>query len=179
MIIMFSNGENQAENKLLLLYLLLEVEGKAYQRQTVDFILDHEMMDYFTVQHLISELKKAGLIEVSSAEEGIKMLNLTAEGKNTLMYFKNRIPDKKLRNFHNLVHERKQALQKNIKILSRMQKLQDGAYLVKLGISKNGTEDLYLKLHASNLEEAETIINRWKKDYQKISSELYSLLLND
>jgi hypothetical protein len=175
---MFSNGENQAENKLLLLYLLSEVEGEAYQRQVIDLILDHEVMNYFTVQQLISELKKADLIEEKAAKEKSKKLLLTPEGENTLRYFKNRIPNTKLQNFQQLVQERKQALQENFKILTKMQQLQDGSYLVKLGIIKNGEEDLFLKLRTSSLQESQQMVDSWNKNHQRVAKELYSLLLN-
>lgn len=175
---MFSNGENQAENKLLLLYLLSEVEGEAYQRQVIDLILDHEIMNYFMVQQLISELKKADLIEEKSTSGGSKKLLLTTEGKNTLRYFINRIPNNKLQSFQQLVKERKQALQENFKIIAKMQKLQDGSYLVKLGIIKNGEEDLFLKLHVQTLSESEKMVEEWSKNHQSVSKELYSLLLH-
>ncbi len=176
---MFSNGENQAENKLLLLYLLSEVEGEAYQRQVIDLILDHEIMNYFTVQQLISELKKANLIEETSASEGSKKLYLTPEGKNTLEYFKNRIPYNRLQSFQQLIQEREQALKENFKIISKMQKLQDGSYLVKLGIIKNGEEDLFLKLHVDTLREAEKMLEVWNKNHQKITKELNTILLDN
>lgn len=176
---MFSNGENQAENKLLLLYLLSEVKGEAYQRQVIDLILDHEIMNYFTVQQLISELKKANLIEEKFTREGSKKLLLTPEGKNTLWYFKNRVPHNKLQNFQQLVQERKQALQENFKIISKMEKLQNGSYLVKLGIVKNGVEDLFLKLQVSTLQESEQMVESWKNKHQHVAKELYSLLLDN
>ncbi|NBG89493.1 DUF4364 family protein [Isachenkonia alkalipeptolytica] len=176
---MFHNGENQAENKLLLLYLLSEVDGEAYQRQVVDLILDHAVMDYFMVQQLISELKKSELIEEKSPREESKKLVLTPEGKNTLAYFKNRIPKNKLQNFKQLIQDRKQALQENIKVSSKIQKLQDGSYLVKLGVVKNGVEELFLKLHVSNLQKSERIVDRWNKNHYWVSEELYSLLLDN
>jgi len=175
---MFSNGENQAENKLLLLYLLSEVAGEAYQRQVIDLILDHEIMNYFTVQQLISELKKADLIEEQPSQEGSKKLLLTPEGKNTLRYFKNRIPNNKLQKFQQLVQERKQALQENFKVISKMEKLHEESYLVKLGVVKNGIEDIFLKLHVSSLRDSEQMVESWKNNHQQLSKELYSLLLN-
>ena len=176
---MFSNGENQAENKLLLLYLLSEVEGEAFQRQVIDLILDHDIMNYFTIQQLISELKKASLIEEKSTAKGNKKLYLTPEGENTLLYFKNRIPTNKLQFFQQLVQERKQALKENFKIISKMQKLQDGSYLVKLGIIINGEEDLFVKLHVDTVQESEKMISGWNKNHQRISKELYTLLLEN
>ncbi len=175
---MFSSGENQAENKLLLLYLLSEVKGEAYQRQVIDLILDHGVMDYFTVQQLISELKKSQFVkEKITGEEGKKLI-LTSEGKNTLTYFKNRIPNNKLRSFKQLIENRKQALQENIKILSKKEKLQNGSYLLKLGIVKNGVEELFLKLQVPTLQESEKIIDRWNKNHHSLSEELYTLFLD-
>lgn len=174
---MFSNGENQAENKLLLLYLLSEVDGEAYQRQVIDLILDHEIMNYFMIQQLISELKKSNLIEEKPTAEGNKKLMLTSEGKNTLQYFKNRIPQRKLKEIQDLVQERTQALKENFKVTSKIQNLQDGSYLVKLGVIQNGKEKLNLRLKVDSLPEAEKMIRTWDKKHKRVSDELYLLLL--
>ena len=174
---MFSNGENQAENKLLLLYLLSEVDGEAYQRQVIDLILDHEIMNYFMIQQLISELKKSNLIEEKPTAEGNKKLMLTSEGKNTLQYFKNRIPHRKLKEIQDLVQERTQALKENFKVTSKIQNLQDGSYLVKLGVIQNGKEKLNLRLKVDSLLEAEKMIRTWNIKHKRVSDELYLLLL--
>ncbi len=78
--------------KLIVLYMLDQVDFPLTGAQVSDFILTKEYTSFLTLQQAISELNEAGLIATRSIGNRTNLL-ITGEGKNTLSFFENRISD--------------------------------------------------------------------------------------
>ena len=81
---MFSNNSNEeAQSKLLLLYIFDKFEVAITNNQITDFIMESELLNYFVLQQFLSELVDTSLLEYSNNEEHYYYL-ITEKGKDTL-----------------------------------------------------------------------------------------------
>lgn len=78
--------------KLIVLYMLNRVTFPLTAAQVSDFILGKEYTNFLTLQQVINELTDAGMIATQSIRNRTH-LSITAEGKETLNFFENRIGD--------------------------------------------------------------------------------------
>ena len=68
--------------KISVLLLLSKVDSPLSNAQIVQFYLDKEYTDYFTIQQVISDLEDSNLIEVNQSHNNT-LYTLTTEGRHT------------------------------------------------------------------------------------------------
>ena len=78
--------------KLIILYMLNKVTFPLTNSQLSDFILGQEYTTYFHLQQAINEMLEANLLKVEVIRNSSRY-HMTAEGRQTLGYFENQIPD--------------------------------------------------------------------------------------
>lgn len=78
--------------KLIILYMLNRVDFPLTNAQVGNFILEKEYTNFLTLQQAVFELTDAGLIATHSVGNRTH-ITITAEGRNTLSFFENRISD--------------------------------------------------------------------------------------
>ena len=78
--------------KLTILYMLDKSGFPLTNTQISNFFLEKEYTDYFSIQEVIGELTDSELIKAESTHSNTQY-TLTAAGKNTLVYFKNKISE--------------------------------------------------------------------------------------
>lgn len=80
----------EAENKLLILYALGRI-GPCSAMQLLQFMVDNDLMNYFTMQLSLSEMEEQGLISLRAHPAG-SLLVITSQGAYTIGVFDHRIP---------------------------------------------------------------------------------------
>ena len=78
--------------KLTILYMLDKAGFPLSNTQISNFFLEKEYTDYFRVQEVIGDLVNADLINFESTHSNTQY-TLTAAGKETLGFFKDKITD--------------------------------------------------------------------------------------
>ena len=78
--------------KLIILYMLNEVDFPLTNSQISEFILEKEYTNYFHLQQAFSELVDSNLLEERTIRNSTYYY-LTELGKTTLSYFNNEISD--------------------------------------------------------------------------------------
>lgn len=76
--------------KLIILYMLKKVDFPLTNSQISEFVLDEGYTTYFKLQQAISELISSGFVREESTHSRT-FYHLTAEGDETICYFKNDI----------------------------------------------------------------------------------------
>lgn len=175
---MFANNTKvEAENKLLLLYILNKFEIAITNNQITDFIMENELMNYFVLQQFLSELVNASLLEYTQNEEHYYYL-ITEKGKDTLNYFKDRLSDKLLTKIDQAVDNRKKVILKETQISANYKKKSKNDYSVELKVIENDITLIDLKLDVVSNKHAKTICDNWKNKAQDIYGEIIKLLIN-
>ena len=76
--------------KLMILYMLKQVNFPLTNAQLSNFFLDHEYTTYFTLQQALSELLEAGLVKKETLHNSSRY-EITQEGEDTLSFFGKKI----------------------------------------------------------------------------------------
>ncbi|MCG8539846.1 MAG: DUF4364 family protein [Clostridia bacterium] len=175
---MFSdNSKEEAQSKLLLLYIFDKFEIPITNNQITDFIMENDLINYFILQQFLSELVNTSLLEYSNNEEHYYYL-ITEKGKDTLNYFKDRLPNKLLDKLDQSIHKTKKILLKETQISANYKKRSKNDYLVELKVVENDIILIDLKLDVVSNKQAKIICDNWKNKAQDIYGEIIKLLID-
>ena len=90
---MFFDNNNLTVKKLIVLYIFKNIDIPLTKNQTINIILENNLIDYFTLQECITELETSDLISISMIESNQKpSYILTKSGQQTIDVLKKEYP---------------------------------------------------------------------------------------
>ncbi len=162
--------------KLIVLYMLEQVDFPLTTSQLSEFILEQGYTTYLTLQQALSELSEAGLIETQTIRNRTRLTN-TKEGSETLQFFGNRISDAIREDIGRFFSEQEINLRSQISITADYYKSTSGEYEVRMIAKEKETILVDLTLSVPDETMAEEMCNKWEKQNQEIYQYLMSQLL--
>ena len=123
--------------KLTILYMLDKAGFPLTNTQISNFFLEKEYTDYFRVQEVIGELTDASLINSESTHSNTQY-SLTAAGKETLGFFKDKISDGIANDVKEFFKKNKMELKMENSILADYYKTTDRRYDVRCQVRSDG-----------------------------------------
>lgn len=154
-------------NKLLVLYMLDRVTFPLTQAQIYDFLLGNNYVNYMNLQLAITELIDTGFVTAES-KLNRTYLTITAEGQETLSFFKNRIDTSLKKEIDAFLSTNQFKLRNETSVLADYNKILSGDYEVHLTAKEKDVTVVELTLSVPNRDTAETVCNNWKKKNQEI-----------
>lgn len=154
-------------NKLLVLYMLDRVTFPLTQAQIYDFLLGNNYVNYMNLQLAITELIDTGFVTAES-KLNRTYLTITAEGQETLSFFKNRIDTSLKKEIDAFLSTNQFKLRNETSVLADYNKVLSGDYEVHLTAKEKDVTVVELTLSVPNRDTAETVCNNWKKKNQEI-----------
>lgn len=162
--------------KLTILYMLDKAGFPLTNTQISNFFLEKEYTDYFRVQEVIGELTDASLINSESTHSNTQY-SLTAAGKETLGFFKDKISDGIANDVKEFFQKNKMELKMENSILADYYKTTDRRYDVRCQVRSDGHNIIDLTLSVKTREQAEAICNNWKNQNDDVYAYLMDILL--
>lgn len=162
--------------KLTILNMLDKVDFPLTNTQISNFFLEHEYTDYFRVQQVISDLTEASLIRSESTHSNTQYY-ITAAGKETLDFFRDKITDAIERDTIKYFEKNKMELRNVNSILSDYYKTPNQDYAVRCQFRAHGTNLIDLTLTVKSREQAEAICSNWKKQNEDVYAYLMDILM--
>lgn len=153
--------------KLIVLYMLNRVTFPLTFAQISDFLLEREYTTFLTLQQVINELTDASLLSAQTMRNRT-YLNITAEGRDTLGYFGNRISDAIKAEIDAYFKEKEYNLRNEVSILSNYYKSTTGEYEASLIAKDKDIPLITLNLSVPTQELAASICDNWQKKNQEI-----------
>ena len=154
--------------KLIVLYMLDRVNFPMTNAQVSDYILEKEYTNYLTLQQVINELTEAHMI----AQETIRNrthLSITAEGRETLRFFRNLINYGSRPEIDNYVRDTEYVLRNEVSVLGDYYySAKAGGYEAHLVAKDRDISLVDIRISVPTEEIAETICNKWQKKNQEI-----------
>ncbi|HML48562.1 MAG TPA: DUF4364 family protein [Clostridia bacterium] len=147
------------ENKLLLLYTLDRL-GPVTAEQLLLFFVDHNLMDYITLQLALAELCEAELLVKHAHESGV-LYRLSAEGLHTLELFRERIPFSRLQCVDEAATAWRVRFARERQVLADYEPVEEGEYAVRLRILEEDMTLMDLSLRLPERERAIHFCNAW------------------
>ena len=154
-------------NKLLVLYMLNRAAFPLTQAQIYDFLLDRNYVNFMNLQRAITELVDTGFVTAKS-KHNRTYLTITAEGQETLAFFKNRIDTSFKQEIDDFLSTNQFQLRNETSVLTDYNKVLSGDYEVHLTVKEKDATVVDITLSVPNEDTAEAICTNWKKKNQEI-----------
>lgn len=162
--------------KLTILNMLDKVDFPLTNTQISNFFLEQEYTDYFKVQQVISDLVETDLIRAESTHSNTQY-TITAAGKETLGFFKDKISDAIEHDTINYFSKNKLELRNDNAILADYFKTPNQDYAVRCQYRERDTNLIDLTLTVKRKEQAEAICENWKKQNEDVYAYLMDILM--
>lgn len=160
--------------KLIILYMLNEVDFPMTTSQISEFVLDKGYTTYFKLQEALSDLTKSELIQPENTHNRT-LYHLTEYGAETIHYFGKNISPAIRSDIDEFLKEKQYDLKEESSVRADYYLNTHHEYEVRCRIDENGSSLVDLKLTVPTEQEAEAIVNRWNAK----SQEIYTLLLSN
>ena len=162
--------------KLIVLYMLDQVNFPLTQAQISDFMLGKEYTNFLTLQQVFTELTNTGMIYANTIRNRTH-LSITSEGKETLRFFENRINEPIKEDIAKYLKENEFELRDETSVLSNYYQTAAGDYEARLTAKDRDITLIDLTLSVPTEKMAETICDNWQKKnqtiYQYLTRELF------
>ena len=156
--------------RVMILYMLNQVEYPLTNTQITNFILEKEYTNYFTVQEILSDLISSQLITAESTHNNTRY-RITPYGQETLGFFHVKISDAIKEDI------RTYFVKQETSVYADYYKVPGEGYAVRCRIRNLETDIVDLTLHVSGRQQAEAVCQNWKKNHFPIYETLMDILL--
>ncbi len=175
---MFANNtKKEVQDKLIILFILNEFDMPLNQSQLTDFILDMNLMNFFTASQYINEIyDKNFLLYLDSTEPAMYLIG--KEGKNTLDIFQDRLPNQLCENIKEKIKIYKSKFAQEREINAQYNKKIDteNEFEVNLKLFESGDPLMNLSFTVFSQNKAKKICTSWRKNATKYYSQLLEIL---
>lgn len=167
-----------AQDKLKLLYIFNYINTPLTNLEITNFILDNDILDYFTLQQLLSDLCNTKFVVLNS-KNGNEYYAISDAGTAALDMFKDKLPDYFIKqvelNFSNF----KKEIKKHRELLGHYYKRKDDEYIVSLQVMENESVIFSLSINVPGEDQAKLICKKWDSNPEKIFSSIIKTLTTD
>ena len=162
--------------RVMILYMLNQVEYPLTNTQITNFILEKEYTNYFTVQEILSDLISSQLITAESTHNNTRY-RITPYGQESLGFFNVKISDAIKEDIRTYFVEHDFDLKQETSVYADYYKVPGEGYAVRCRIRNLETDIVDLTLHVSGRQQAEAVCQNWKKNHFPIYETLMDILL--
>ena len=177
------DDREKAENKLILLYLLNKLKIGSTDLHITKLIRENNLMNYFLLQELLSELKSTGLITQQLTDDDRLVYLITEKGKEMLTLLQGVIPYGLRSAIDRLIPGVKQEIRKHAQITAEYTPASDTCFLVTCsageGEMENESDLIKIDLTVGSKEDAYNVTNNWKNHSAQIYGEIIKSLLKN
>ena len=162
--------------KLIILYMLEQVDFPLTTSHISEFILEQGYTNYITLQQALSELTETGLVNSQTVRNRTRLTN-TKEGSETLQFFGNRISDAIRDDIAKYFGENEIALRSEVNVQADYYKSTSGEYEVRMIARDKETLLVDLTLSVPDSMMAQQMCDNWEKNNQQVYQYLMEKLL--
>lgn len=163
--------------KLMVLYMLKQVDFPLSTAQLSGFILDRGYTDYFKLQETLSNLIETGLIEKETTHSRT-LYRPTKEGIHTISLFREKIPQVFRKDMDDYLGKNQFELREDSAIKADYYETKSGDYTVRCQIMEENISLFDMSITIPTRQEAVTIAEKWTANAPDIYSLLMSKLLS-
>ena len=163
--------------KLMILYMLNEVNFPLTNSQLTGFFLDNEYTTYFTLQQVLSELIDSKLITDRHMGNSTRY-EITSDGEETLGFFGKDISPAVKLDMDNFLKENKFRLRSEVGTTADYYKTDSHSYVVHCEVREGKTILISLDISVPDEKEAVDMVGNWKEKSQKIYSYVMRQLMD-
>lgn len=164
--------------KLMILYILDNLEFPLTTGQLSEFFITRGYTSYFSFQQSLNDLAQKEFI-IGESVRNSTGYHLGSLGKEALSMFENKIPPAIKKDIMDYLAEQKYALRRELDIHADYYPSKRGEYMVSAHIKERGTLLMDLQLNVVSREQAVQICDAWNRKSELVYEKVMELLLLD
>jgi len=173
-----SSDNKQIEHKIMLLYLIKKVDIPISNSQIVQFALEENYMNFYTIQEYLREMVDVEYLD-SSQDNNSTRYTITGEGLKALELFSKYVPLNVKNRINKYVSENQKTVKQDYEIIANYFYEHDTKeYLVKCGVYDDDTMLMELNLSVVSRQQALFICNNWKNNVGKLYTQFMGILFS-
>lgn len=162
--------------KLIILYMLEQVDFPLTNTKISNFFLDKNYTTYFTIQQVINDLVESELLVFENTHSNTQY-RLTASGRETLHFFEDKISDGIRNDVSDYFATNQIELKQDADILADYYKTTNQDYGVHCQLKQQNHPIVDITLSVKTLEMAEAICQNWKEQSENVYDMLMDILV--
>lgn len=170
------NTQHQAEDKLIILYVLNKIKTGITREQVAFIIIENLQMSYFDIQLYIDNLIEDDFIRLYQMDADKTVVAITAKGRETLNIFEKDIPTYIREMLELYISQNRDRIFREVKVIGNYTKNTDGDYQVQLKLHENNIVLMELNINTPSQKQALNICDNWKNDTQNLYASIIKLL---
>jgi DNA-binding PadR family transcriptional regulator len=173
-----STDYKEAENKLLLLYLIDKMDLPLSRSQITDYVREAEFMDYFTLSQTLSDMVENGFLE-NTVENNTTRYSITGDGQTMLEYFEKHIPVSIRTMINGYVHNNRRNIKKEYEMTATyFPNAENDEFVVKCGVYEDERTLLELAISVDTRDQAKLIQTNWKANAKFLYGRIIEALIS-
>ncbi len=169
------NHEDFTVNKLIVLYLLSQVNMPLSLSQMTQIILERGYTDYFSLQQYLTELEKSMFITVSK-QHNTSYYKICEKGLEALNFFSSRIPDFICKELDLFIEKNWRKFKSELDIHAEYTPGKTNEYMVHCTITENKSTLINLDINVGSKKQAIDLCNKWKANASSLYGDILQLL---
>ncbi|MCD8299884.1 MAG: DUF4364 family protein [Clostridiales bacterium] len=169
-------AELDARYRVMVLHILSRVDGPVTNNQLVNYVLDNNVTNYFSVQLAISDLLSSGFITAEHTHNDTRY-HLTEEGRHTYELLGDKVNTWLREDIDSYFKEHKYELKQQTSVYADYMKAVGGGYLVRCQVKNNEKPVIDLNLTVPTREQAQAVCANWDKGHVEVYAAIMDALL--
>lgn len=177
---MKQNSDNTAlaENKVLILYILEQIQGEIKQDGLYKIVSSINNVNYFYFKQVLTDLIESKLVGTYTKDEE-PLIKITSEGKNALSLTKEVLPGILKLKADNLFKKELLSIKEESSVIAEFTPKSENDYTIKCKIVENNETIFEVKTFAGSRDRAKRIVDNWNKNAQDIYPKILNILLDN
>lgn len=172
------NNATLAENKVLILYILEQINEGITESGLFKIISSINDINYFYFKQFLTDLVDSKLVDIYTKDDE-HLLKINDSGKNSLVLTKDLLPGiVKLKADSNFKQELS-TINEEASVSSEFFFKDEKDYTVKCKIVENNETIFEIKTFAGSKDRAQKIIDNWNNNASEIYPKILNILLHD
>ena len=177
---MISNENNTAlaENKVLILYILDQIDTDIIQDGLFKIISPINDINYFYFKQILNDLIESKLVGIYT-KDNEQVIKITSKGKSALSLTQDIMPGILKLKADNIFKKEHLDFEKESSVSAEFVPRNENEYTIKCKIVENNETIFEVKTIAGSRERAKRIVSNWNSNATKIYPEILNILLDD
>ena len=169
-----------AENKVLILYTLSQIQNGLSNDGLYKIISSINDVNYFYFKEVLTDLLDSKLVGMfTKDEEDESVLKITSEGKNALSLTIDVLPGILKLKADNVFQKEFSSIADETSIIAEFIPRSENDYTIKCKVIEKNETIFEVRTFAGSRDRAKKIVDNWNKNASKIYPKILDLLLKD
>ena len=177
-MILTSDNETLAENKVLILYILNLIDGDCKQNDLFKIITTINDVNYFYFKQILTDLIDSKLVGTYTKDND-DIIKITSEGKNTYMLTKDVLPGLLKLKADSIFAKEFHTIENESSITAEFTPKNENDYMIKCKIIENHETIFEVKTFVGSRDRAKRIVDNWNKNATILYPKILNMLLHD